>query len=99
MTTLRNRHSLGYLDGGIFFQKTYKLGDTKPGVDFKVGTVHKTPFLVMADLLLLMMGALSNDVTVFSRYAGFYKCIQSSSDVTAWCINILETSLTIKLIV
>ncbi|ORZ09739.1 hypothetical protein BCR41DRAFT_358399 [Lobosporangium transversale] len=53
----------------------------------------------MADLLLLMMGALSNDVTVFSRYAGFYKCIQSSSDVTAWCINILETSLTIKLIV
>ncbi|KAF9274033.1 hypothetical protein BGZ74_004525, partial [Mortierella antarctica] len=38
-----------------------------------------------------LMGALSNDVTVLSRYAGFYKGIQSAGAAIAWRINALGT--------
>ncbi|KAG0304630.1 hypothetical protein BGZ97_001390 [Linnemannia gamsii] len=46
-----------------------------------------------------LMGALSNDVTVLSRYAGFYKCIQSSGAAIAWRINAVGTPYMTELII
>jgi hypothetical protein len=45
------------------------------------------------------MGALSNDVTVLSRYAGFYKCIQSCGTAIAWRISAVGTSFMTELII
>ncbi|KAF9897900.1 hypothetical protein BX616_004792 [Lobosporangium transversale] len=95
--------------GGIFFQKTYKLGDPKPGVDFKIGADYIGPLFLYIFYGLndaawqtycyWLMGALSNDVAVLSRYAGFYKCIQSSGGAIAWRINALEISFMTELII
>ncbi|KAF9539528.1 hypothetical protein EC957_005326 [Mortierella hygrophila] len=46
-----------------------------------------------------LMGALSNDVTVLSRYSGFYKCIQSSGAAIAWRINAVGTPYMTELII
>jgi len=45
------------------------------------------------------MGALSNNVTVLSRYSGFYKCIQPCGAAIAWRINAAGTSFMTELII
>ncbi|KAF9155010.1 hypothetical protein BG015_011340 [Linnemannia schmuckeri] len=45
------------------------------------------------------MDALSNDVTASSRYAGFYKCIQSSGAAITWRVNAVGTSYMTELII
>ncbi|KAF9085952.1 hypothetical protein BGX23_009249 [Mortierella sp. AD031] len=72
---------------GIFFQKGYTAAVAK-GHDYTegasyVGRLFLYMFYGLKDATwqtycYWLMGALSNGVTVLSRYAGFYKCIQSS---------------------
>ncbi|KAF9918207.1 hypothetical protein BX616_009925 [Lobosporangium transversale] len=80
--------------GGIFFQRTYSIDDPKPNHDFTEGASYVGPlFLYMfyglndaawQTYIYWLMGAMSNDATVLSRYAGFYKCIQSSGAAISW---------------
>ncbi|KAG0050663.1 hypothetical protein BGZ83_004529 [Gryganskiella cystojenkinii] len=95
--------------GGIFFQKNFKLGDGPGNHDFKEGASYVGPlFLYMfyglndaawQTYCYWLMGALSNDVTVLSRYAGFYKCIQSCGAAIAWRINAVGTPFMTELII
>ncbi|KAF9129218.1 hypothetical protein BGW39_004374 [Mortierella sp. 14UC] len=73
--------------GGIFFQKGYIITDSKGNHDYTEGISY------------WLMGALSNDVTVLSRYAGFYRCIQSSGAAIAWRINAVGTPYMAELII
>ncbi|KAF9911258.1 hypothetical protein BX616_010630 [Lobosporangium transversale] len=95
--------------GGIFFQRTYTINDPKPNHDFKEGRSYVGPmFLYMfyglndaawQTFIYWLMGALSNDATVLSRYAGFYKCIQSSGAAISWRINAVGTNYMVELII
>ncbi|KAF9149606.1 hypothetical protein BG015_008586 [Linnemannia schmuckeri] len=95
--------------GGIFFQRTYSIEDPKPNHDFKLGASYVGPlFLYMfyglndaawQTYIYWLMGALSNDATVLSRYAGFYKCIQSSGAAISWRINAIGTAYMTELII
>ncbi|KAF9335870.1 hypothetical protein BG006_010390 [Podila minutissima] len=95
--------------GGIFFQKGYAINDPKPGHDYTegasyVGSLFLYMFYGLNDAAwqtycYWLMGALSNDVTVLSRYAGFYKCIQSCGAAIAWRINAVGTPFMIELII
>ncbi|KAF9586657.1 hypothetical protein BGW38_000031 [Lunasporangiospora selenospora] len=95
--------------GGIFFQRTYTIDDPKLNHDFSEGASYVGPlFLYMfyglndaawQTFIYWLMGALSNDATVLSRYAGFYKCIQSSGAAIAWRINAVGTAFMTELIV
>ncbi|KAG0083519.1 hypothetical protein BGZ93_009649 [Podila epicladia] len=95
--------------GGIFFQKGYTINDPKPGHDYTEGASYVGPlFLYMfyglndaawQTYCYWLMGALSNDVTVLSRYAGFYKCIQSCGAAIAWRINAVGTPFMTELII
>ncbi|KAF9352651.1 hypothetical protein BGX26_009571 [Mortierella sp. AD094] len=95
--------------GGIFFQKTYTIADGRLNHDFKEGASYIGPlFLYMfyglndaawQTYCYWLMGALSNDVTVLSRYAGFYKCIQSAGAAICWRINAVGTPYMTELII
>ncbi|KAG0198798.1 hypothetical protein BGX28_007804 [Mortierella sp. GBA30] len=95
--------------GGIFFQKQYTINTPKPGMDFNEGAIYVGPlFLYMfyglndaawQTYCYWLMGALSNDVTVLSRYSGFYKCIQSSGAAIAWRINAVGIPFMTELII
>ncbi|KAG0377944.1 MAG: major facilitator superfamily domain-containing protein [Linnemannia gamsii] len=95
--------------GGIFFQRTFSIQDPHPNHDFKIGRAYVGPlFLYMfyglndaawQTYIYWLMGALSNDATVLSRYAGFYKCIQSSGAAIAWRINAVGTPYMTELII
>ncbi|KAF9292546.1 hypothetical protein BGZ68_003452 [Mortierella alpina] len=95
--------------GGIFFQKNYNINSMKPGLDFKAGGSWVGPLFLYIfyglndaawqTYVYWLMGALSNDVTVLSRYAGFYKCIQSSGAAIAWRINAVGTPFMTELII
>ncbi|KAF9920203.1 hypothetical protein BGZ65_011465 [Modicella reniformis] len=95
--------------GGIFFQRTYTIQDAKPNHDFREGASYVGPlFLYMfyglndaawQTYIYWLMGALSNDATVLSRYAGFYKCIQSSGAAISWRINAIGTVFMTELII
>ncbi|KAF9100237.1 hypothetical protein BGX27_000455, partial [Mortierella sp. AM989] len=95
--------------GGIFFQRKYKVTDPPLHHDFKEGGAYIGPmFLYMfyglndaawQTYIYWSMGALSNDATVLSRYAGFYKCIQSSGAAISWRINAVGTAYMTELIV
>ncbi|KAI1317525.1 hypothetical protein EDD11_008332 [Mortierella claussenii] len=95
--------------GGIFFQRTYSIDDPKLNHDFKEGRSYVGPmFLYMfyglndaawQTYIYWLMGALSNDATVLSRYAGFYKCIQSSGAAISWRINAIGTNYMVELII
>ncbi|KAF8947030.1 hypothetical protein BGZ52_008261, partial [Haplosporangium bisporale] len=74
---------------GVFFQKGYKITDAKGNHDYTGRLTY----------CYWLMGALSNDVNVFSRYAGFYKCIQSCGAAIAWRINALGTPFMTELII
>ncbi|KAF9138223.1 hypothetical protein BG015_002459 [Linnemannia schmuckeri] len=95
--------------GGIFFQRTYTIDMPKPNHDFKEGASYVGPlFLYMfyglndaawQTYIYWMMGAMSNDATVLSRYAGFYKCIQSCGAAISWRINAVRTPFMTELII
>ncbi|KAF8942512.1 hypothetical protein BGZ47_006400 [Haplosporangium gracile] len=95
--------------GGIFFQRTYAIDMPKPNHDFKEGASYVGPlFLYMfyglndaawQTYIYWMMGAMSNDATVLSRYAGFYKCIQSCGAAISWRINAVGTPYMTELII
>ncbi|KAF9401959.1 hypothetical protein BGZ94_005035 [Podila epigama] len=95
--------------GGIFFQKTYTLADKGIKMDYTSGSSYVGPLILYIFYGLndaawqtycyWLMGALSNDVTVLSRYAGFYKGIQSSGAAIAWRINAVKTPFMTELII
>ncbi|KAG0296307.1 hypothetical protein BGZ98_001020 [Dissophora globulifera] len=95
--------------GGIFFQKTYTINDPKPNHDFSEGASYVGPLFLYIfyglndaawqTFCYWLMGALSNDVTVLSRYAGFYKCIQSCGAAISWRINAIGTPFMTELII
>ena len=95
--------------GGIFFQRTYDLSMPRLNHDFNEGNSYVGPlFLYMfyglndaawQTYIYWLMGALSNDATVLSRYAGFYKCIQSCGAAISWRINAVETAFMTELII
>ncbi|KAG0356733.1 hypothetical protein BGZ54_000620, partial [Gamsiella multidivaricata] len=95
--------------GGVFFQRTYNIHDSMGNHDFKEGASYIGPlFLYMfyglndaawQTYCYWLMGALSNDVAVLSRYAGFYKCIQSSGGAIAWRINAVKAPFMTELII
>ncbi|KAF8936844.1 major facilitator superfamily domain-containing protein [Dissophora ornata] len=100
---------IGTWIGGIFFQRTYDLNEPKLNHDFKEGASYVGPmFLYMfyglndaawQTYIYWLMGAMSNDATVLSRYAGFYKCIQSCGAAISWRINAVGTAYMPELIV
>ncbi|KAF9315675.1 hypothetical protein BG003_002807 [Podila horticola] len=95
--------------GGIFFQRTYSIDEPKPNHDFKEGSSYVGPlFLYMfyglndaawQTYIYWLMGAMSNDATVLSRYAGFYKCVQSCGAAISWRINAVGTPYMTELII
>ncbi|KAF9086712.1 hypothetical protein BGX27_003115 [Mortierella sp. AM989] len=95
--------------GGIFYQQGYTLATGKQAHDFKEGASYVGPLFLYIFYGLndaawqtycyWLMGALSNDVTVLSRYAGFYKCVQSAGAAIAWRINAVQTPFMTELIV
>ncbi|KAG0324882.1 hypothetical protein BGZ99_001348 [Dissophora globulifera] len=100
---------IGTWIGGIFFQRTYSLHSPKPNHDFKEGASYVGPLFLYIfyglndaawqTYIYWLMGAMSNDATVLSRYAGFYKCIQSSGAAISWRINAINTAYMTELIV
>ncbi|KAF9966287.1 hypothetical protein BGZ70_002791 [Mortierella alpina] len=95
--------------GGIFHQRTFGISDPKPNHDFTEGSSYVGPlFLYMfyglndaawQTYIYWLMGAMSNDATVLSRYAGFYKCIQSCGAAISWRINAVGTDYMTELII
>ncbi|KAF9974084.1 hypothetical protein BGZ73_002646 [Actinomortierella ambigua] len=95
--------------GGIFFQLTFK---TKPETrrDF---AEMKGSYVGPLILYMLygandaawqtycywLMGTLSNDATVLSRYAGYYKGVQSAGAAVAWRLNGVGTAYMTQLII
>ncbi|KAG0254642.1 hypothetical protein BG011_005612 [Mortierella polycephala] len=95
--------------GGIFFQRTYNINEPKPNHDFTEGASYVGPlflyiFFGLNDAawqtyIYWLMGAMSNDATVLSRYAGFYKCIQSCGAAISWRANAVGTDYMVELVV
>ncbi|GJJ78602.1 hypothetical protein EMPS_10961 [Entomortierella parvispora] len=95
--------------GGIFFQRTYSLDMPQLNHDFSDGRSYVGPLFLYIfyglndaawqTYIYWLMGALSNNATVLSRYAGFYKCIQSSGAAISWRINAVETPFMTELII
>lgn len=98
-----------YLGWRNFLQTGYKVTDAKGNHDCPEGASYVGPlFLYMFYGLndaawqtysYWLMGALSNNVTVLSRYSGFYKSIQSCGAAVAWRINAAGTSFMTELII
>ncbi|KAK3804498.1 MAG: major facilitator superfamily domain-containing protein [Benniella sp.] len=95
--------------GGIFFQHTYTKDTPNLNHDFKEGASYVGPlFLYMfyglndaawQTFIYWLMGAMSNDATILSRYAGFYKCVQSCGAAISWRINAVKTPYMTELII
>ncbi|KAG0255996.1 hypothetical protein DFQ27_005968 [Actinomortierella ambigua] len=95
--------------GGIFFQKQYTEVLKEP-FDFKsMGTSYAGPLILYMlyglndaawqTYCYWFMGTLSNDATVLSRYAGYYKGVQSAGGAIAWRINALKVPFMTQLII
>ncbi|KAF9974082.1 hypothetical protein BGZ73_002644 [Actinomortierella ambigua] len=95
--------------GGIFFQKQY----TEPQEPRKDFTEMKFNYIGPLILYALygvndaawqtycywLMGSLSNDAAILSRYAGYYKGIQSAGGAIAWRLNALKIPFMTELII
>ncbi|KAG0256023.1 hypothetical protein BG011_004801, partial [Mortierella polycephala] len=87
--------------GGYFFQKGFTVNDPNGDHDFQEGGSYIGPLILYIFYGLndaawqtycyWLMGSLSNDVTVLSRYAGFYKGIQSAGAAIAWRLSAVST--------
>ncbi|KAF9420467.1 hypothetical protein BGZ94_009116, partial [Podila epigama] len=95
--------------GGIFFQRTYTIDEPKPNHDFTEGKDYVGPLILYMfyglndaawqTFIYWLMGAMSNDATVLSRYAGFYKCVQSCGAAISWRTNAIGTPYMTELII
>ncbi|KAG0337528.1 hypothetical protein BG004_007612 [Podila humilis] len=95
--------------GGIFLQKTYSKENPPHRMDYTAGIDYIGPLVLYMCYGLndaawqtycyWLMGALSNDVSVLSRYAGYYKAIQSSGAAIAWRINAVGVPYMTELII
>ncbi|KAF9922900.1 hypothetical protein FBU30_006975 [Linnemannia zychae] len=95
--------------GGIFFQKQYTINDPRGNHDWTEGGSYIGPMILYIlygvndagwqTFCYWLMGALSNDVTVLSRYSGFYKCIQSSGAAIASRLNAIQIPFMTELII
>ncbi|KAI9294180.1 MFS general substrate transporter [Neoconidiobolus thromboides FSU 785] len=94
--------------GGLAVQLNFSVENPPKPIDFSdsgyVGLVFLYIFYGLADSLVQttsywVMGALSNDSAVLSRYAGFYKGIQSAGAAIAWRLNAIQTPYLVELII
>ncbi|KAG0222077.1 hypothetical protein BGW42_006905 [Actinomortierella wolfii] len=94
--------------GGIFFQKTFS-EPLKKRADLTMGGSYVGPLILYMlygindaawqTYCYWLMGTLSNDATVLSRYAGYYKAVQSAGAAVAWRINATGTAYMTQLII
>ncbi|KAJ9056186.1 hypothetical protein DSO57_1035750 [Entomophthora muscae] len=100
---------------GFAFQLTYTrennpytLDAENPGIDFTSSTYAIPICLYMAygtldamlqTLAYWVMGSLSSDSLVLTRYAGFYKGIQSAGGAISWAISTTSVSYLTQLII
>ncbi|CAL5033694.1 unnamed protein product [Urochloa decumbens] len=95
--------------GGFANQLRYADGEWPDLIDFKDGRRYAGPFLLYCSYGLLdamfqsliywIIGALTNDTQVLSRYAGFYKGVQSAGAAVSWQVDFHKTPLMTQLIV
>ncbi|PAN36878.1 hypothetical protein PAHAL_7G007900 [Panicum hallii] len=95
--------------GGFVNQLRYTDGKWPDLIDFKDGRRYAGPFLLYCSYGLLdamfqsliywIIGALTNDSQVLSRYAGFYKGVQSAGAAVSWQVDFHKTPLMAQLIV
>ncbi|RZC73882.1 hypothetical protein C5167_049363 [Papaver somniferum] len=100
----------GIWAGGLANQLTYSAEDLPEKLDFKIsGSRFAGPFVLYFSYGLLdamfqsmiywVIGALADDSETLSRYAGFYKGIQSAGGAAAWQIDAHKVSLIGQLII
>ncbi|KAF8379875.1 hypothetical protein HHK36_027340 [Tetracentron sinense] len=96
--------------GGLVNQLTYSHDDLPEKLDFKSsGEAFAGPFVLYFSYGLLdamfqsmvywVIGALADDSETLSRYAGFYKGVQSAGAAVAWQVDTHKVSLLSQLIV
>jgi MFS family permease len=97
--------------GGFANQLRYSDGEWPAGdlIDFMDGRRYAGPFLLYCSYGLLdamfqsliywIIGALTNDSQVLSRYAGFYKGVQSAGAAVSWQVDFHKTPLMAQLVV
>ncbi|KAF8647623.1 hypothetical protein HU200_065258 [Digitaria exilis] len=95
--------------GGFANQLRYVDGEWHDLIDFKDGRRYAGPFVLycsygMLDamfqsLIYWILGALTNDSQILSRYAGFYKGVQSAGAAVSWQVDFHKTPLMTQLIV
>jgi len=94
--------------GGFANQLRYTDGEWPDLIDFKDGRRYAGPFLLYCSYGLLdamfqsliywIIGALTNDSRVLSRYSGFYKGVQSAGAAVSWQVDVHKTPLMTQLI-
>ncbi|KAF9157433.1 hypothetical protein DFQ26_008733 [Actinomortierella ambigua] len=95
--------------GGIFFQKGYT-EPQNPRKDFmQLKVDYIGPLFLYAlygvndaawqTYCYWLMGSLSNDASILSRYAGYYKGVQSAGGAIAWRLNALKIPFMTELII
>ncbi|CAH9099315.1 unnamed protein product [Cuscuta epithymum] len=96
--------------GGIANQRKYSRDDMPAHkLDFKDGSDFAGPFVLYFSYGLLdamfqsmvywIIGALGDDSEILSRYAGFYKGVQSAGGAIAWQVDAQKVSFLKQLIV
>ncbi|CAH9110998.1 unnamed protein product [Cuscuta europaea] len=96
--------------GGIANQRKYSRDDMPVHkLDFKDGSDFAGPFVLYFSYGLLdamfqsmvywIIGALGDDSEILSRYAGFYKGVQSAGGAVAWQVDAQKVSFLKQLIV
>ncbi|KAI3918468.1 hypothetical protein MKX01_041788 [Papaver californicum] len=102
--------STGIWAGGLANQLTYSSEDLPEKLDFKISeSGYAGPFVLYFSYGLLdamfqsmvywVIGALADDSETLSRYAGFYKGIQSAGGAAAWQIDAHGVSMLGQLII
>ncbi|XP_037449450.1 UNC93-like protein 1 [Triticum dicoccoides] len=95
--------------GGLANQLRYKDGKWDDLIDFKDGRRYAGPFLLFfsyglldamfQSLIYWIIGALTDDSQVLSRYCGFYNAVQSAGAAVAWQVDRHKAPLISQLIV
>ncbi|XP_068316655.1 UNC93-like protein 1 [Pyrus communis] len=95
--------------GGLANQLNYSRSDLPEKLDFKdSGSAFAGPFVLYFSFGLLdamfqsmvfwVIGALANNSEILSRYAGFYKGIQSAGAAVAWQVDTRKASFLSQLV-
>ncbi|KAG0221788.1 hypothetical protein BGW41_006530 [Actinomortierella wolfii] len=95
--------------GGIFFQMTFKqtVNPRRDFADMKASYIGPLILYMLygandaawQTYCYWLMGSLSNDAAVLSRYAGYYKSIQSAGGAISWRLNGIGTPFMTQLII